>query len=87
MPNSAAFRYDDHSRRVIVFGLARHKEEASEASQHQYPHPHTRNPTRLPRSGAFHRACYRELPRILVARTSENAQKAKFAEASFYELL
>ena len=53
MPNSPAFLYDDHSRRVIVFWLARHKEEASEASQHQYPHPHARNPTRLPRSGAF----------------------------------
>jgi hypothetical protein len=64
MPNSPAFLYDDHSRRVIVFWLARHKEEASEASQHHYPRPHARNPTR---------ACCPQLPRTHLLGTSVNS--------------
>ncbi len=59
MPNSPALPYDDKPRGVIVASLARHKEEAN--CQHHYPRPHARNPTRLPRSGAFHHVGTAEL--------------------------
>jgi len=59
MPNSPALPYDDIPRGVIVASLARHKEEANR--QHHYPRPHARNPTRLPRSGAFHHVGTAEL--------------------------
>ena len=39
MPDSPALPYDDKPRGVIVASLARYKEEASEASQHQHPKP------------------------------------------------
>jgi hypothetical protein len=39
MPNPPALLYGDKGRGVIVASLARHKEEASEASQHQHPKP------------------------------------------------
>src|SRR5918995_3104979 len=62
MPNSPALPYDDKPREVIVASLARHKEEANR--QHHYPRPHARNPTRLPRSGAFHHVGTAELATV-----------------------